>query len=284
MSRPTSFYYAFLTLPRPRREAIVAVWDFCRAVDDAVDEIEVGADGRPPEPAAAAARRELDTWREELGRCYEGIPQTEVARRLQPWIVHHRLSRQPFADLIDGVEMDLTHHRYPSFDALYEYCWRVASTVGLICVEIFGARSAAAREYAIELGVALQLTNIIRDVMPDLARGRVYLPADDLRRFGCSESDLERGHLLPGVRDLLAYQCARADEYYARARARLPRAERRRLVAAQIMGRIYRDILRRIERAGYDVFSSRIAVPRPRQASIAIATWLRVQAGLDVPA
>lgn len=284
MSRPTTFYYAFLALPRPRREAIVAVWDFCRAVDDTVDEIEVGADGRPTELVAAGARRELDAWRAELDRCYKGIPETDVARRLQPWIVQHRLSRQPFADLIDGVEMDLTHHRYPSFEALYEYCWRVASTVGLICVEIFGARSAAAREYAIELGVALQLTNIIRDVAPDLARGRVYLPAEDLRRFSCSESDLERGQVSPAVRDLLAYQCARADEYYRRARARLPRTERRSLVAAQIMARIYRDVLRRVERAGYDVFSSRIGVPRPRQASIAVATWLRVQAGLDVPA
>lgn len=284
MSRPTSFYYAFLALPRRQREAIIAVWDFCRAVDDTVDEVEVAPGGGMDAAQARAARERLHGWREELERLYDGAPQSEPGRKLQPWIREYALSRQPFADLIDGVEMDLDHQRYATFEALYEYCWRVASTVGLICIEIFGARSAAAREYAVALGVALQLTNIIRDVRQDAARGRVYIPADDLARFGCAADDLGAGRLSPPLRDVIAYECTRARDYYRRARALLPREERRSLAAAQIMGAIYRDLLRRIERSGYDVFSSRVAVPRPRQAAVALTTWIRIQAGLDVPA
>ena len=284
MSRPTSFYYAFLALPRDRREAIIAVWDFCRAVDDTVDDIEVSPGRAMDAGQVRDARERLARWRAELERCYTGQPETAAGRRLQPWIRAHDLSKAPFADLIDGVEMDLDRTEYPTFEALHEYCWRVASTVGLICIEIFGARSAAAREYAVTLGVALQLTNIIRDVRQDAARGRVYIPGSDLRRFGCASADLDAARPSPAVGALLAYVCARAHDYYRRAHALLPRAERRALVAAQIMAAIYRELLRRVERADHDVFSTRIAVPRARQASIALTTWIRVQAGLDGPA
>ena len=284
MSRPTSFYYAFLALPRDRREAIIAVWDFCRAVDDTVDDIEVSPGRAMDAGQVRDARERLAGWRAELERCYTGQPETAAGRRLQPWIRAHDLSKAPFADLIDGVEMDLDRTEYPTFEALHEYCWRVASTVGLICIEIFGARSAAAREYAVTLGVALQLTNIIRDVRQDAARGRVYIPGSDLRRFGCAGADLDAARPSPAVRALLAYECARAHDYYRRAHALLPRAERRPLVAAQIMAAIYRELLHRVERADHDVFSTRIAVPRARQASIALTTWIRVQAGLDGPA
>ena len=185
------------------------------------------------------------------------------------------LPRRPFEDLIDGVEMDLTHSRYATFEALYEYCWRVASTVGLICVEIFGYRGPATRDYAMALGVALQLTNIIRDVATDLARGRVYLPQADLARFGCTDDDLAAGIVTPAVRALLEFECARARESYAKAERLLPREDRRSLVAAEIISGIYRAILDRIERSGYDVFSTTVRVPRPRRAVIAASTWAR---------
>ena len=175
MSRPTSFYYAFLSLPRAERDAIVAVWDFCRAVDDTVDEAPtIAATGTGPDPAVTAAvRARLQEWRVEIDRCYRGAPATDVGRSLQPWVQRFTLPRTPFEDLVDGVEMDLDRQRYQSFEELYEYCWRVASTVGLICIEIFGVHGDRAREYAVNLGVALQLTNILRDVAGDLGHGRL---------------------------------------------------------------------------------------------------------------
>jgi 15-cis-phytoene synthase len=159
----------------------------------------------------------------------------------------------------------------------------VASAVGLVCIEIFGCRDVRAREYAINLGLALQLTNIVRDVAVDLSRGRVYLPQEDLRRFGCSEVALARGVVTPEVRALLAFEIARAREYFVRAALALPRADARRLVAAEIMGAIYQDILRRIEANDYDVFTQVIRVPRPARFLLALATWARTLAGLRLP-
>jgi 15-cis-phytoene synthase len=197
------------------------------------------------------------------------------------------LPRDAFEALIEGVEMDLGERRYDTFDDLYQYCIRVASAVGLICLEIFGYRDPAARQYATDLGVALQLTNILRDVPTDLALGRVYLPQEDLRRHGCTEEDLrqEMDHAGSGVRSaavkaLLAAQAARAREYYARAAHELPRSDARRLVAAEIMGALYREILDRIEALDYDVFSRVVRIPRPRRALIAAVVWTRTAVGM----
>jgi len=272
MARDTSFYYSFLVLPADKRQAIVAVWDFCRAVDDAVDEA-------PAERSAVEVAR----WRDEVARCFDGgAPETPQGRALQPLIADFGLPRSAFEALIEGVEMDLHGRRYQTFEDLYEYCIRVASAVGLMCVRIFGCADPGSRQYAIDLGVALQLTNILRDVPGDLARGRVYVPTVDLERFGVTEDDLrdETAHAGGGVRSakvkaLLAFEAERARQYYARADAALPRADARRLVAARIMGNIYRGILDRIEQAGYDVFTAVIRVPRPRRALIAAATWAR---------
>jgi len=272
VGRDTSFYYSFLVLPADKRRAIVAVWDFCRAVDDAVDEA--------PEGTHAARVRE---WREELARCFDGgAPLTPQGRALQPLIGAFNLPRSAFEALIEGVEMDLHTTRYATFPDLYQYCIRVASAVGLMCVEIFGCKDPASKQYAIDLGVALQLTNILRDVPGDLERGRVYIPLEDFARFKCHEGDLgaEAMHAGHGVRSaavkqLLAFQAQRARDYYRKADATLPRPDARRLVAARIMGAIYRGILSRIEAADYDVFSSVIRVPRPRRALIAAATWAR---------
>jgi phytoene synthase len=280
MSRDTSFYYSFLVLPAEQRRAIVAVWDFCRAVDDTVDQPSRRA-ALPSSMREAPVADLLRMWRHEVACCFgEGTPQTAHGRHLLPFVSPFHLPRQAFEDLIDGVEMDLVPRRYATFDELREYCLRVASAVGLVCVEIFGYRNPIARDYAIDLGIALQLTNIIRDLRGDLAEGRLYLPMEDLDRFGCTEDDLRRGALTDPVRSLLRFQCTRARQFYQRAADLLPREDARRLVAAEIMGGIYFGILQRIERAGYDVFSSVIRVSRPARALIVARVWTRAMMGL----
>ncbi len=279
--RDTNFYYSFLVLPAVQRRAIVAVWDFCRAVDDAVDEMAPVAGPCAETTRNAAACAELAKWRRELACCFgEGEPQTEQGRALLPYVAAFDLPRGAFARVIDGVEMDLREQSYPTFDALREYCVRVASAVGHICVAIFGCRDEAARQYATDLGIALQLTNIIRDLRGDLARGRLYLPLEDLARVNCPVDALRTGLVSPPVHALLAYECDRARAFYARAEQVLKSTDRRRLVAARIMGAIYFAILRRIERRGYDVFSEVVRVPRPRRAAIAAGTWAKTLAGL----
>jgi phytoene synthase len=272
LARDTNFYYSFLVLPPPKRRAIVVVWDFCRAVDDAADEAEGAAD--------AAAK--LTAWRAELDACFGGQPQTSQGRALAETIPRFNLSREPFDALVEGVEMDLVPRRYATFEELYQYCIRVASAVGLMCLEIFGYREPGSRQYAIDLGVALQLTNILRDVPGDFARGRIYIPQEDFRTYGCTEDDLQRevsqagaGVQTAAVKALLRHQATRARDYYRKAATALPRADARRLVAAEIMGAIYRGILTRIERRDYDVFSEVVRIPRPRRALIAARVWAR---------
>jgi len=279
VARDTNFYYSFLVLPPDKRRAIVGVWDFCRAVDDAVDE----ADGVPDGSAEVQVAR----WRRELAAAFDGrLPDTQQGRALAPLVKQFNLPRAAFDALIEGVEMDLRCRRYETFPDLYEYCIRVASAVGLICLEIFGYEDPRARQYATDLGVALQLTNILRDVPGDLARGRLYIPLEDLRRHGATEEAIAaeaagagRGVQSVQVKALLKQQALRAREYYARADAGLPRGDAQRLVAAQIMGAIYRRILVRIEQADYDVFTRVARIPRPQRALIAATTWARTKWG-----
>jgi phytoene synthase len=264
--RDTSFSYSFLALPARQRQAIGLVWDFFRAVDDAVDEAT----------DAAAAAADLAAWRGEVARVFGcDAPATPQGTRLKPLVAEFGLSRQPFDDLVDGVEMDLGKRRYETFAELESYCLRVASAVGMTCIEIFGSRTPGSRDYARSLGVALQLTNIIRDVATDLARGRVYLPQEDLARFGVGDADLAAGRVTGPVRALLAFECARARQFFAAAARAMPAGEAWRLVGAEIMGGIYFEILRRIEARGYDVFSEVIRVPKIVRARIALTTWAR---------
>lgn len=273
MTRSTSFYFSFLALPGPKRRAITAVFDFCRAVDDAVD-LET-------DPARIEAALEL--WRGEVDRVFSGgRPKTEQGRQLQPFVEPQHLPREHFEALIDGVAMDAAGTSYRTFADLEPYCHRVASAVGLICAEIFEYRDEQVLTYARELGVALQLTNILRDVAVDYRNGRRYLPDEDLERFGCRWEDIGqevraagRGVQSPAVRALLAFQAERARAYFARAVAALPREDARRFVPAEIMRAVYWELLQRIERADFDVFSHVIRVPRPVQARLAIATWWR---------
>jgi phytoene synthase len=250
-----------------------------------VDEASPEGEWPLSDAARQKATRELVVWRSELARAFDpaGQPETAQGRALKPLVAAFQLPRQPFEDLIDGVAMDLARDRYGTIGELLEYCRRVASAVGLVCIEIFGCRDLRAREYAINLGLALQLTNIVRDVGVDLAHGRVYLPQEDLRRFECTEEALASGRVTPPVRALLAFEIARAREYFARAALALPRSDARRLVAAEIMGAIYQDILRRIEANDYDVFTQVIRVPRPARLLIAATTWARTLSGLRLP-
>jgi phytoene synthase len=264
VARDTSFSYSFLVLPPAQRRGIGVVWDFCRAVDDAVDEAV--------DPATAAA--EVINWRNEVARVFGSEePITPQGRQLKPFVATFSLSRQPFDDLVDGVEMDLHRSRYETFDELIGYCRRVASAVGVMCIEVFGCRDSRSRDYAFNLGLALQITNIIRDVKADLKQGRIYLPREDLVRFGVSEAALAAGEMTEPVRKLIAHECQRARHFYDLAAQAMPPAESPKLIAAEIMGGIYFEILQRIERRGYDVFTERVRVPKFVRARIALQTF-----------
>ena len=260
----SNFFYAFLVLPRAQREAIYACYAFCRIVADAVD---LGQD-------RAAQRAELARWREEIARVYEGRAQHPAGQRLQVALRRFPIPRHALEEIIAGVEMDLDHPTYETWDALYPYCYRVASAVGLCCIEIFGYSDARAREYAVNLGVALQLTNILRDVQVDARNGRTYLPQADLRRFGVTTEDLAGGRYTPQFVQLMTFEAGRAREYYQRAWSALPPADARRLFAAEIMGRTYFALLHAIEARRFDVFGRRVTVPTARRVAIALRAWL----------
>lgn len=286
MSRNTNFYHSFLVLSPAKRRAIIAVWDFCRAVDDTVDDHAVQS-----EVERVEAFDRLAAWRREIDVVFTpgAAPETPQGRALQPYARSFRLPRRPFEDLVDGVSMDVGHRRYRSFNELYQYCYKVASTVGLICVEIFGCREAASRDYAVDLGIALQLTNILRDIKPDLARDRLYVPLDDLARFNVTEDTLREesqsgSRPTEPVTALLKHQALRAREYYQRAARGLPRDDARRLVAAEIMAAVYRCILEEIERRDYDVFTEIVSLPKRQRGTIAARTWFRTMTGRRVAA
>lgn len=271
MGRDTNFAYSFLALSKPRREAITAVWDFCRAVDDEVDEHE--------ERPLRERRAGLERWRAEVARCFDGtLPDTPQGRALQVVMRQFPLPRPAFDQLIDGCAMDLEPTRFATYCDLRAYCYRVASTVGLICIEIFGYEQPGTRQYAEELGLALQLTNILRDVPADLARGRLYIPLDELAAHGVTEADLASGRMTPAILALLERQAQRARDQFLRADAALPPEDARRLVAARIMGAIYRDLLARITARDYDVFSDRVRVPGFQKARLALTTWMKTMA------
>ncbi len=263
----SNFFYAFLCLPRRQREAIYAVYAFCRIVDDAVD---LGRDREEQ-------RRELQRWREEIARVYGGVPEHPAAQRLQQAIRTFPIPRAALLEIIAGVEMDLERAAYETFDDLYPYCYRVASAVGLCCIEIFGYVDPRAREYAVNLGIALQLTNILRDVQADARAGRIYVPQQDLRRFDVAAEDLVAGRYTPRFVELMAWEAARAHRYYEHAWAALPAVDTRRLFAAEIMGRTYFALLRAIEARRFQVFGERVALPTYRRVSIALSCWLRAR-------
>jgi phytoene synthase len=238
----TSFYYAFLVLPAAKRRAIYALYSFCRVVDDCVD--EPGGEGEAG----------LSRWLEEARRCYSGQATTELGRELAEALFQFPIPRACFEQIVEGCRMDLTPRRYATFADLRGYCEKVASAVGLASIEIFGYQSAATPAYAVELGVALQLTNILRDLRADGARGRLYLPLEDLARFGVTEAELleaPASRRRPEVDALLRFEADRAREHYARAAALLPREDRRSMVSAEMMAAVYRALLEELVRRSF---------------------------------
>jgi 15-cis-phytoene synthase len=275
----SNFYYAFLTLPRRRRDALYAVYAFCRTVDDIADlGDERGVD-------RAAQRTELERWRRDVARCYEpgGRPEHPIAAGLARAVSEFPIPREALLAIIDGVEMDLDQVRYETAEDLYPYCYRVASAVGLCCIEIFGYTDPRAREYAVNLGTALQLTNIMRDVGADARAGRVYVPQEDLRKFGVTTEDLRAGRYTDEFVSLMRHQAARARQFYRAARDAFPTADARSLVAAEIMGRIYRALLDEIEARGFRVFEERVTVPTGRKLAIALRCWAAARFGHGRP-
>lgn len=261
----SNFYYAFRLLPAERQDGLCAVYAFCRFVDDLADEGRIDAS------------QLLARWRAELRSVYAGTPTHPIGIALADTVRRFSIDERHFHDLIRGVELDLTRQRYATFDELYEYCYLVASTVGLVCIEVFGHQQASARDYAVDLGIAFQLTNILRDVLEDARRGRIYLPLEDLRRFECSEDELLRARYSRRVGALMAFECGRARAYYMRARGALAPEDRLALAPAEAMRAIYERLLARIEARHFDVFGPRVTLPAYEKITLALAAWGRAQ-------
>ncbi|HTP81274.1 MAG TPA: presqualene diphosphate synthase HpnD [Bacteroidota bacterium] len=264
-NRESNFYYSFLILPKPKREAIETIYAFCRYTDDIVDE---GGDEKEK-----FAR--LKVWTEELRLSLTGSSRYTVLNKLSTIIQRFNIPLQHFYDLIGGMEMDLNKRRYETFEDLREYCYRAASTVGLICAEVFGYTKEETKQYAINLGIALQLTNILRDLRQDARRGRVYIPQEDLRRFGYTERDLNAGVYDDRFMRLMKFECDRAHDFYRRAKTYLAEEDKPLFSAARTMGNIYYLLLLQIERARYDVFSKRIRLASPVKLLVAMVLRLR---------
>jgi phytoene synthase len=260
----SSFYYSFLFLPPERRRAITALYAFCREVDDAVDEAS----------DAGVARTTLAWWRSELGNLYSGNPQHPVTRALAPAIAPFGLDHVRLAEIIDGMEMDLAQNRYLDFKNLELYCHRVAGVVGLLAAGIFGYRNPKTPEYAEKLGLAFQLTNIIRDVGEDARKNRIYLPMDELKQFDVPAADILNARESDNFRRLMDFQIERAERCYAEAMAVLPAEDRRDQRPGLVMAAIYRTLLEEIRRDGSRVLSARIALTPIRKLWIAWKTWV----------
>jgi len=260
----SSFYYSFLFLPPQRRRAITALYAFCREVDDIVDECT----------DSGVARTKLAWWRQEIARLYAGEPQHPVARALAPAIEPFGIKHEYLAEIIDGMEMDLNQNRYPDFAALEQYCHRVAGVVGLLAASIFGYRDERTLAYAHTLGLAFQLTNIIRDVGEDSRKGRIYLPLSELRQFKVSAADILHARQTENFVRLMAFQIERAERYYRAAFEQLPQLDRKAQRPGLIMAAIYRALLKEIAADGCKVLSQRTALTPVRKLWIACATWI----------
>jgi len=258
----SSFYYSFRLLEPSRRRAITALYAYCREVDDVVDEVS--------DPAVA--RLKLAWWRQQVAAVFDGVPQHPVALALREVIAEFPLPRDDLLTVIDGMEMDLAQSRYLDFTALTLYCDRVAGVVGRMSAVIFGYRNPATLDYARDLGIAFQLTNIVRDVGEDARRGRIYLPQEDLARFGVSSSALLGGKPSGDFAGLMAFEVDRARAWYDRALAKLPPEDRRAQRAGLAMAAIYRTLLDEIARDGYHVLDRRLALTPLRKLWIAWRT------------
>ena len=260
----SSFYYSFLFLPPERRRAITALYAFCREVDDVVDECT----------DTGVAQAKLAWWRQELARLYAGEAQHPVARALAPALDPFGIKREYLEEIIDGMQMDLVQNRYLDFAALEQYCHRVAGVVGLLAASIFGYSDQRTLGYAHTLGLAFQLTNIIRDVGEDARKGRIYLPLSELKQFQVSVADILNARQSENFVRLMAFQIERAERHYTDAFAQLPASDRRAQRPGLIMAAIYRTLLREIEADGCLVLTQRTALTPVRKLWIAWKTWI----------
>ena len=259
----SSFYYSFMFLPPDKRRAITALYAFCREVDDVVDECS----------DQNVARTTLSWWRNQVADIYTGKPQHPVAQALVPVVKQFNLAQEHLREIIDGMEMDLQHQSYPDFKTLQLYCYRVASVVGLLSAEIFGYTDRRTLKYAHDLGIAFQLTNIIRDVGEDARRGRIYLPLDELQQFGVSPNDILNARESAGFQKLMQFQVERAQHFYQQALEQLPVADRKAQRTGLIMAAIYRATLDEIVASGCHVLKERISLTPLRKLWIACKTW-----------
>jgi phytoene synthase len=256
---------AFVALGRERREDITVFYAFCRVIDDIADSIELSAQEKA---------RDLTAWRQWLRKGTSDEP--ALARNVRDLIVKYSLTPAMLEEIIEGVEMDLNNVRYDTFEELRLYCYRVASAVGLVSIEIFGYRNPACRQYAIHLGLALQMTNIIRDVAKDLSNGRIYLPQQDLARFNYLEEDLRARKYNEPFLHLMDFEATRAAEFFAQAANLLPREDHRSMVAAEIMRSVYQALLRRMKMDGFRVFENEYRLTRLEKSGRIAAQLLRV--------
>jgi phytoene synthase len=267
---------AFILLPRPKRDAMSALYAFCREVDDVADEESVPAEKR---------RVQLAEWREDIRRaCENGSPRFAVNRELQSVIKQFHLPFALFDELIKGCEMDLEIKRYENFENLELYCHRVASVVGLLSIEIFGHQNPACRDYAVYLGKALQLTNILRDVRTDAARGRIYLPQSELKKFNVSENEILAFKYTANYRALATGVAGRARSFYALARQTLPAEDRKSMVAAELMGSVYWQLLEKLEANQFNVFGERpVRLHKAQKLVLIFRAWLRFACNSQSP-
>jgi 15-cis-phytoene synthase len=267
---------AFVLLPRAKRDAMSSLYAFCREVDDVADDEMV---------AVAARRAQLAAWREDVRRaCGTELPQFPVNRELQSVIHQYHLPFEHFDALLQGVEMDLEVKRYGDYDALELYCYRVASVVGLLSIEVFGYQDPACRQYAVFLGKALQLTNILRDVQSDAKRDRIYLPLSELARFKVAPEEILRLEYSNRFGELARSVAERARSFYRQASATLPAMDRRSMIAAELMGAVYWRLLRKLEAKNFDVFGpERTRLSGAQKALLILGTWCRFMSGVGAP-
>jgi len=261
----SSFYYSFKFLSAERRRAITALYAFCREVDDVVDECT----------DEGVARTTLAWWRGQVAEIYSGKPQHPVALALVPLVKQFNLPQEHLLEIIDGMEMDLNQHQYADFKSLQLYCYRVASVVGLLAAEIFGYSDRKTLKYAHDLGIALQLTNIIRDVGEDARRGRIYLPQDELAQFGVHTNDILDARETAGFQQLMQFQIERAQRFYDQALSELPAVDRKAQRTGLIMAAIYRATLVEVVYTGCHVLRERVSLPPLRKLWLALRTWLK---------
>ena len=260
-----NFYYAFVTLPERKRRAIYAVYAFCRLCDDAADE----------DISTGEKVRRLGALREDLSTAYSGDPKGPVFTALADAATTFAIPEEYFQEVVSGVETDITKTRYEDFDELRTYCYRVASVVGLICIQIFGYSDSSAKKYATDLGLAMQLTNILRDIKEDLDRDRVYLPLSEMRDFGYTLDQLKSGTLNQPFKRLMEFQAQRAREYFTSGFKLLPLLSPRSRACPAVLGEIYSRILDRIEAQDFNVFNGRVGLTTSEKYLVTARTWIR---------